>query len=668
MSTKREFKQPTPSIIARLMGLDEPPRQQPVQKKPRVLSEDYLYRVVSIGVREKLYDSYSFRPILEDQDECKNVFQVLESLRRNKRQLSGNKKLDETNDVSLQAGQVAEFGGITVCKKSRKCEQKYVDPLKKVQNGYGIYVDDTNKSRKSNLKVDNRSFLTSSTSVLKPNLREAGNIDSGNEKKNDILITRKRNMRVEVKGSQNIPNGVQTGMRRSRFLRERTKDVGHSTSTISCMKPCSEISVNKPFEKESRPSIRSSPVLSYRNSQVYNSDGSYVARAAKKQISERWKTAKKFQLAERASSCKTRGEDGSGIGGVNFCNSLGLSSLGGGENECFRNISKYRSLLPYFNADANPDTRSSYEACTNGEQLRDQESINRLKEKPGEKDSILLAEEKDSPDMQDVSVQEICREIFEEDSISSPYSGTDPESPMSAEEAYRLSPNSVLEPSYKKEITYISDCFKSVKTSLHGLQLQLELLESEAFETYSEISSIMVSSDEDSEEGSVNDSDEKQNLMHLVKVEESRDFSYMVDVLAEAGFCNTNTQTDYDMWHSRELISYCVFESMEKKYGGQISWKRSERKLLFDRINSGLVEILQPSTGLLASTKPLSRRLCFSQGDEMIEEKLWKFLVNQVNESEKFFGRDDKWMKLDEDIQIIGREIENSLIDELFFG
>lgn len=46
-------KQITESVIAKLMGLDELPPQQPVQKKPRVLSENYLRRVSSIGVREK---------------------------------------------------------------------------------------------------------------------------------------------------------------------------------------------------------------------------------------------------------------------------------------------------------------------------------------------------------------------------------------------------------------------------------------------------------------------------------------------------------------------------------------------------------------------------------------------------------------------------------------
>lgn len=66
------------------------------------------------------------------------------------------------------------------------------------------------------------------------------------------------------------------------------------------------------------------------------------------------------------------------------------------------------------------------------------------------------------------TLQELSHQFFEEESFSSLLSGTDPESLMSFEEAYQPSPNSVLEPFYNKEISSISECFKSVNASLHG--------------------------------------------------------------------------------------------------------------------------------------------------------------------------------------------------------
>lgn len=67
-------------------------------------------------------------------------------------------------------------------------------------------------------------------------------------------------------------------------------------------------------------------------------------------------------------------------------------------------------------------------------------------------------------------LQDISNGISEIESVSSHCSGTDgdPESLMSIEDAYQPSPDSVLEPLFKKEISSTSDCFESVHASLHG--------------------------------------------------------------------------------------------------------------------------------------------------------------------------------------------------------
>ncbi|XP_038992100.1 uncharacterized protein LOC120115447 [Hibiscus syriacus] len=121
-------------------------------------------------------------------------------------------------------------------------------------------------------------------------------------------------------------------------------------------------------------------------------------------------------------------------------------------------------------------------------------------------------------------------------------------------------------------------------------------------------------------------------------------------------------------------ISPSVFETLEKKYGEQISWKRSARTLLFDCINSSLIEILQPCLGYPMWAKPVARRLSYLQSSKEIEEELYKLLVSQEKEAEnevkkdsaeKVIGKDVEWLSLGYDIESISIEIENSLIDEL---
>ncbi|KAJ6767954.1 AFADIN [Salix koriyanagi] len=282
---------------------------------------------------------------------------------------------------------------------------------------------------------------------------------------------------------------------------------------------------------------------------------------------------------------------------------------------------------------------------------------------------LPVKDEYSSPRDLPTSVQQgISNRISEIESVSSHCCGTDadPESQISFEDAYQLSPDTVLEPLFKKEISSTYDCFESVDSSLHGLESHFEFMKSEASETYSEGSGMVVSSDEDAGEGSVDDSEENFRRKFY---EESRDFSYLVDVLSEAG-SDSRKLLGFDSWHSQDNpLSHSVFETLEKKYGEQISWNRSEKRLLFDRINSGLIETLRPCMGMPAWTKPVARRFSSSLSQEMIGEEVWTLLVAQEKEagkdSEKVLGKDDRWLELSDDVQFIGIEIENFLMDEL---
>lgn len=94
MSTKMESRQCTPSVIARLMGLDELSPHQPVHKKQKVLSENYLRRVASIGITRKRspHERHAFRLSAEEQEEFKDAFEVHRKLKREEDYNLGVKK------------------------------------------------------------------------------------------------------------------------------------------------------------------------------------------------------------------------------------------------------------------------------------------------------------------------------------------------------------------------------------------------------------------------------------------------------------------------------------------------------------------------------------------------------------------------------------------------
>ncbi|XP_044509171.1 uncharacterized protein LOC123228040 [Mangifera indica] len=305
------------------------------------------------------------------------------------------------------------------------------------------------------------------------------------------------------------------------------------------------------------------------------------------------------------------------------------------------------------------------------------ESVSRSSENHRDQDfeptdsTSLLEDYDDSYQVPDTLIQQdMSFGIPQEDSFSSICSCTDFESLVNLEAAYQPSPNSVLEPPFEKEISSSAECFQGAKTDMHSLQLQLELLKSESLEAYSEGGGMIVSSDDESEEGSIHNCRENEKFMRIINVEESRDFSYLVDVFTEAGFHGENSYLGCETWYSSEFpISLAVFKILEKKYGEQMSWKRSERKLLFDRINLELVDIFNTSIGMNWA-KPVSRRLCFMKSIEAVEEELWNSLVHhdkQANRDSpvKLLGQDDGWLELGDDIEVIVTDIESLLIDQL---
>ncbi|CAA7029452.1 unnamed protein product [Microthlaspi erraticum] len=228
-----------------------------------------------------------------------------------------------------------------------------------------------------------------------------------------------------------------------------------------------------------------------------------------------------------------------------------------------------------------------------------------------------------------------------------------------SEEAHQPSPVSVLEPMFDDDS--LDDCEEVPHLDLHGLEKQIDTLKSES-ESYSDGSGMEVSSDdEESVIDEAKESEESEPIVFL-DTQESRDSSYVDDILAEVLLGDKN-------WDF--VITPKIFEKLEKKYYTETSWKRSERRILFDRVNSALVEILESFTATPTWKKPVSRRLGIVLSTNGLKQELWKVLARQEKRAKKeSFAKVpvidiDDWLELESDDESVVCELESLIVDEL---
>lgn len=195
------------------------------------------------------------------------------------------------------------------------------------------------------------------------------------------------------------------------------------------------------------------------------------------------------------------------------------------------------------------------------------------------------------------------------------------------------------------------------------MQLQLLKLESES---YTE-GPMLISSDEENGEGSAGFSD----AIGIFRTKESWESSYMIKILIDSGLSNTDPDMFVASWHTPECpVSLSVFEDLEEKYYDQTSLPKSERRLLFDRINSGLLEIYKQFT----DPHPWVRFATTKVGPRWIKGALQDGLRQLLTDQEKnvkkdtvdkVLGRESQWLDMGDGIDVIGMEVERLLLDEL---
>ncbi|KAJ8542228.1 hypothetical protein K7X08_017094 [Anisodus acutangulus] len=578
-----EVKQQTPSVIARLMGLDELPAQPPLSvKKRKVLSENYLRKTASIGLREK--SSFQKHQVVKDVSGVEMPY------------IYSHEKTSQDAAKSMI--------------------QKYTDSsFTSIKEKHFHFKDSEGTKQLRDLHTSKPYCHPVHSAVTKPISKMSARITTEENTSRSLQTIEIGTPKDDV-GECSIHH-----LKKINFQFDPSANMPHPSTRIIVVKPSSgkyHNTRNRSFSKRSS-----------------------FSNESKKQIIERSKPTNDLQEVEIALTSQSIGEMlatddletrprflDSKRDKYSFCSSFSVNTeIPGLCNSPIPNHSAGSRIVS-----GSPEGTIGHKASLNGWYLRQKVAVT-------EKHSKSMNQKlKDDMEYRD----------------------------LSSKETDQHSPNSVLEPRFQEE----KSCTSELR-DLCSVAVQLHFLETSSEETYSEGSEMGVSSDGHSERGSHDVLQDSENILKDFKTAEGRDFSYLVDVLDEAGLHGMNLGVCFEKWNSSEYhLSPSVFDLLEKKYGKQTSWLKSERKLLFDHINAVLSEISHSFLDIYVMEKSLKRRCCSTMRRIDFEEELWRMLVSQENEvhkdlSGKAIGNETKWLQFDEEIGSICREIEKYLFDEL---
>ncbi|PKA61874.1 hypothetical protein AXF42_Ash008706 [Apostasia shenzhenica] len=229
-----------------------------------------------------------------------------------------------------------------------------------------------------------------------------------------------------------------------------------------------------------------------------------------------------------------------------------------------------------------------------------------------------------------------------------------------SKEADQPSPVSVLElPSVEKSK---AGCLEKISSTLQDLRMQLHFLKLESTVNSAEEIDAFICSDEDE------DSYHLRDILNARKDEDDRDYSYLLDMLIYSGIPNSKKDWLFTECNSIGLpVGLFVFENLEKKYKLVEAWSRSERKLLFDLINSTLADIIKSSRNMRPWLRLGVSWLPKMVNEDLIEE-IWQKVAKRKkkmnNNSEENFI-DPCSLDLGDDRDLVGIKLQNMLIDDL---
>ncbi|KAL2509365.1 hypothetical protein Fot_33012 [Forsythia ovata] len=258
--------------------------------------------------------------------------------------------------------------------------------------------------------------------------------------------------------------------------------------------------------------------------------------------------------------------------------------------------------------------------------------------------------------------QEPCKGPSERGSACLQCPVAEPCSSETTREADDASPVSVLKAPFTEDSS--SESFERVSTELHELQKHLQLLKMES-EAYARVPALFSNQEEVAQQSQL-DSEENQILRA-----ESWEVSYFLDVLIASGFEVADPDMLGESWYTPECpLHPAVFDNLEKKYSEETTVSRSERRLLFDRINSSLLEFLQQHVDSFTLVLPKIIGVSSKWETHRVEDAIRKLLTGQellvnMDLSDRTLYREMQWLEFKDEIDVIGNEIEKLLIDDM---
>lgn len=162
-----------------------------------------------------------------------------------------------------------------------------------------------------------------------------------------------------------------------------------------------------------------------------------------------------------------------------------------------------------------------------------------------------------------------------------------------------------------------------------------------------------------------------EDILEEFEDEEEREFSYLLDILIASGIHGTAEDELYKVCQSLDCpAGYDVFEKLEKKYTKVVQWSISDRKLLFDMVNTVLSQILAPCLNMQPWVTTTTN-LAPLWGSEGLLEKVLQVLSQRRDEVERCKLKpekkalDQKWPDLADCVDRVGRDIEKMIKDDL---
>ncbi|CAN6353547.1 unnamed protein product [Urochloa humidicola] len=197
--------------------------------------------------------------------------------------------------------------------------------------------------------------------------------------------------------------------------------------------------------------------------------------------------------------------------------------------------------------------------------------------------------------------------------------------------------------------------FKSINVDIQELRAQLNILKMEGQDDVCGDYSEMLSTDECNNMNILKYQATTEEQLPIFKNEEDKDLCYVQDMLASV--CDL---PDYpEGWQ----VGSDVFLCLENKYSKLLLWSKSDRKLLFDLVNSILAEMTTPDNSL--HSKIMMK--CWPEIDRgQLAENVWHMVQKQSN-YEDFAFEDVQPLPLDHcsELEVIGMKIGTMIHDDI---